>query len=117
MFSLTSSLRYYLYRHPTDMRKCFDGLCGIVWQEFERLPVMGEVFVFLNRQKTRIKLLSWEPGGFVLYYKRLERGTFKPASPSKGENSCQIEWSELVLMIEGIETTVLKQRKRYERPY
>jgi hypothetical protein len=115
MFSLTSSCRYYLYRHPTDMRKCFDGLCGIVWQEFGRLPLTGEVFIFLNRPKNRIKLLSWERGGFVLYYKRLEKGTFKPASCSSSKNASQIEWSELVLLIEGIETTVLKRRKRYER--
>lgn len=74
MFSLSSTFQYYFYSSATDMRKGFDGLCGLVHAELGRRPVSGEVFIFVNHQKDKIKLLHWEAGGFVLYYKRLERG-------------------------------------------
>ncbi|MFO7845399.1 MAG: IS66 family insertion sequence element accessory protein TnpB [Balneolaceae bacterium] len=75
MFSLSSSHRYNLYRGACDMRKSFNGLSGLVRSELGRDPTSGEVFVFLNRRLTLLKLLHWESGGFVLYYKRLEEGT------------------------------------------
>lgn len=90
------------------MRKSFEGLCGLVASELKRDATSGEVFVFLNRQRTHIKLLHWEHGGFVLYYKRLEQGTF-PAS-SKG----QLTWAGLVLMIEGIQVQKSRQLRRYQ---
>jgi len=67
------------------------------------------VFVFLNRSRTHIKLLHWESGGFVLYYKRLEQGTF--LSPKDGGN--EMSWSDLVLMVEGIHVVKSIQKKRY----
>ncbi|UKJ06213.1 IS66 family insertion sequence element accessory protein TnpB [Solitalea lacus] len=90
------------------MRKSFDGLCGLVASELKGNATSGDVFVFLNRQRTHIKLLHWEHGGFVLYYKRLEEGTF-PAS-SKG----QLSWADLVLMIEGVEVQKSRQLRRYQ---
>lgn len=63
MFSLGSSHRYLLYGKPTDMRKSFDALCGIVRNELKRDPLCGEVFLFLNRGRTHLKLLHWESGG------------------------------------------------------
>ena len=108
MFSLNSSHRYYLYQGYCDMRKSFDGLCGLVSSELRREASSGEVFVFLNRQRTHIKLLHWEHGGFVLYYKRLEQGTF--AIPKKD----QLSWADLVLMIEGIQVQRSRQLRRYQ---
>lgn len=90
------------------MRKSFDGLCGLVGSELKRNATSGEVFIFLNRQRTHIKLLHWEHGGFVLYYKRLEQGTF--AAPSQGH----LSWAELVLMIEGIQVQKSRQLPRYQ---
>ena len=113
MFTLTSSYRYYFYSGATDIRKGFDGLCGLVHLELGRRPVTGEVFVFVNRQRDKIKLLHWEQGGFVLYYKRLERGTFEVPKVNAGEKTCQITWSSLMLMIEGIMIEKSKQRRRY----
>ncbi|MCK4677306.1 MAG: IS66 family insertion sequence element accessory protein TnpB [Bacteroidales bacterium] len=60
MFNLTSSLQYYLYRGDTDMRKSFDGLCGIVQNQLYRNPIPGEVFIFINRRRDKIKLLHWD---------------------------------------------------------
>ena len=110
MFALSSSLRFYLYDGHCDMRKSFDGLCGLVISGMNRSPISGEVFVFLNRKRTHIKLLHWEHGGFVLYYKRLERGTFSPPQPDDFE----ISWSDLVLMIEGIQVVKSIHKKRYQ---
>lgn len=95
------------------MRKSFDGLSGLVRNELGRDPLCGEVFVFLNRNKTFIKLLHWESGGFVLYYKRLEKGTFSP--PELKEHDTALQWPELVLMIEGIQVEKSKRRLRYQR--
>jgi transposase len=113
MFSLTSSYRYFLHSLPTDMRKGFDGLCGLVHGELGRRPLSGEVFVFINRQRDKIKLLHWEQGGFVLYYKRLERGTFELPKMNTASKTCQISWSSLMLMVEGIMIEKSKQRRRY----
>jgi hypothetical protein len=113
MFSLTSYYSYYLYRHPTDMRKSFDALCGLIQEEIHRLPALGEVYLFLNKPRNRIKLLRWEQGGFVLYYKRLEEGTFNPVKKAGQGNTCQIQYPEMVLLIEGIDVQNMVWRKRY----
>jgi len=110
MFSLTSSHQYFLYASPTDMRSGFDSLSGLVRNKLERNPTNGEVFIFLNRRRNQVKLLHWENGGFVLYYKRLETGNFE--LPTKMENG-SMEWTQLVLMIEGISQKNIIQRKRY----
>jgi transposase len=83
MFGLGGGLRYYLYRGPADMRKGFDGLCGLVDSGLGMDPTDGSVYIFANRRRDRIKLLHWQQGGFPLYYKCLEAGTFA-LPPSKG---------------------------------
>lgn len=93
------------------MRKAFDGLCGLVSTELGRNPTSGEVFVFLNRPRTHIKLLHWENGGFVLYYKRLEKGTF--SLPKAMDGRASLSWAELVLMVEGIQIQKSTQKTRF----
>lgn len=113
MFVLHSSLTFYLYQSPCDMRKSFNGLSGLVRNELGKEPAGGDVFVFLNRNRTHLKLLHWERGGFVLYYKRLEQGTF--TLPSFKDETNRITWSQLVLMIEGIVVQKSVQKLRYQR--
>jgi transposase len=113
MLSLTSSLSYYLFRGYADMRKSFDGLCGVVQTELRRNPMSGEVFIFLSRKRNTVKLLHWECGGFVLYYKRLEQGTFEIPVFSPDTSNYQIKWTELMMMIEGISMKNIKHRKRF----
>jgi transposase len=91
------------------MRKSFDALCGLV-NELGGSATSGEVFVFLNRRRTHLKLLHWEGGGLVLYYKRLEEGTF-PA-PKVNERGA-MDWPELVLMVEGILVEKSRRSKRF----
>jgi len=95
------------------MRKSFDGLRGIVQGQLDRNPTSGEVFIFINRRKNKVKLLRWEQGGFILYYKRLETGTFELPGFTDGAVSCQMSWSGLMLMVEGISIKKSKQKKRY----
>lgn len=113
MFSLTSSHRYFLFTIPTDMRKSFDGLQGLIENKIHRQSTGGDVFVFVNKRRDKIKLLHWEPGGFVLYYKRLEKGTLK--LPYMEGDTSIVTWSELIMIIEGISIKDVEKRVRYSR--
>jgi len=113
MFSLTSAQQYYLYRHPTDMRKSFDSLCGIITNEIGDNPKSGHVYIFINKPRNKVKLLHWETGGLVLYYKRLERGTIELPGPTGDKKQIHIDWPTLVMMVEGISIENIKKRKRY----
>jgi transposase len=93
------------------MRKSFDGLCGLVTGELQKPLTTGDVFIFLNKPRSSIKLLVWDRTGFVIYYKRLEAGTFE--IPARDEKCIAIKWEELVMILEGIALQSVKRRKRY----
>lgn len=112
MFSI-SSARYFVYEKPTDMRKSFDGLCGIVQNELGENPMGGDVYIFINKPRNRIKLLRWEYGGFVLFYKRLEKGTFAPPMGLKTGRTFNIDYTQLVMMITGVSMEYAKKRRRF----
>ena len=90
MFSLNDSMRYWLYTEPTDMRKSFHTLSGVVRDRMGRNPLDGDVYIFINRTRNRMKLLHWEPGGLVLYSKMLERGTFQSDGYEAYEQFCGV---------------------------
>lgn len=98
------------------MRKGFDSLCGVVRSSMGRDPLCGEVFVFINRDRSRIKLLHWERGGLVIYHKRLERGRFHPPKFDEVSGGYHITWCDLVLMIDGISFEGLRRKRRYNFP-
>jgi transposase len=113
MFSLGAA-RYYLYRESADMRKSFDGLCGLVTNHLHKNPSSGDVYIFLNKPRNRIKLLRWEQGGFVLFYKRLEKGTFElPPNKEISGKSIAIDYGELAMIITGISLKNAKKRMRF----
>lgn len=114
MFSLGDSEVYYLSCTSTDMRKGFDSLCGEVRRGMGRNPLSGEVFIFYNTNRTRLKLLHWERGGFVIYHKRFERGILTLPRLDAGEGCYRVTWRELVLMVEGVELERIRPRKRYD---
>ncbi len=103
----------YIYRYPTDMRKGFDGLSGLVNNELEKSPVSGDAFIFFNRRLNLLKLLVWEKGGFGIYYKRLEQGTFEIPEAKEDEKAISISQTELLFILEGIDLKAIKKRKRY----
>ena len=111
MLSLTSAHRYLLRKSPTDMRKGFDSLCGLVRDELGRDPLSGEVFVFIGSRRDRIKLLLYESGSFVLWYKRLEKGTIELP---QGDGAVRLSWGQLVRMLEGIALEQPRTRARWD---
>ena len=96
------------------MRNGFDGLSGLVSNEFSLDPLSGDVFIFFNRPRNRVKLLHWQGDGFVIYCKRLEKGTFE--LPNGNSSTCSIEISseQLHFILSGIVLSSVKKRKRYE---
>ena len=92
MLGFTAAQRYYLSRQAADMRKSYDGLSGLVRQGLGRDPLSGEVFIFLNRRRTQMKLLVWDRSGFVIWGKRLERGTFELPRSSEAAPKMKLEW-------------------------
>lgn len=113
MFGYTGNLRFYLYKLPTDMRKGHDGLCGLVINELQSNPHTGDVFIFINKRQTHIKLLYWDRTGFVIYYKRLESGTFE--LPDCKTNQIEIAREDLMMILEGISLKKAIKRKRFNQ--
>lgn len=124
MLPVHSGLKFYLYRHPTDMRKSFEGLCAIIYTQFSADPLSptfgtgqaGDVYVFLNRRRDRIKLLVWDRSGFWIFYKRLESGTFQLPRVTAGRTCLDLPYEELMLILEGIDLTHIRRRRRYSVP-
>lgn len=98
------------------MRKGFDSLCGVVSSFMKRDPLSGEVFVFINKSRTRIKLLHWERGGLVIYHKRLETGRLSLPVLNATTGSYHLSWCDLVLMVEGVSLDGITRKKRYNLP-
>lgn len=97
------------------MRKSYHTLSGIVSNVLGYDPYNGDVYIFMNRSRNRIKLLHWEPGGMVIYSKLLEAGTFgSPSNVGKDELTGAIEWRGLVLMVEGIMEQADSRKQRLE---
>lgn len=117
LYGLSASNGYHLYAKPSDMRKGFNALSGMVRNELERNPLSGEVFIFLNRRRTLIKLLVWDTTGYVIYYKRLESGTFELPVLIADEKSITLTREKLMLILEGIELKSVKKRKRFSQHF
>jgi transposase len=106
MFPSSGFNRIYLYRVGVDLRKSFEGLSAIVQACFPGQLVSGSCFVFTNRRRTHMKILFWDSDGFVIWYKRLERGLFSVSDHKTGT----INRRELTLIIEGIKPKRMNMR-------
>lgn len=95
------------------MHKGFDGLSGLVRQHLRHDLLSGDVFLFLNRRRDRVKLLVWDRTGFVIWYKVLEQGTFE--LPQAPQACLELSWTQLQLLLEGVEIKSIKMRKRYRK--
>lgn len=117
MLGLNAQSRYYLYNQSADMRKSFDGLSGLVRNHLKGDPSDGSVYIFLNRNRSIIKLLVYDRSGYAIYSKRLERGSFeRPPNESGNTGSHSLRWEELMMILEGISLRSVRRRKRYEKP-
>lgn len=114
MLSLSPLVRVFLCTKPTDLRKGFDGLSGLVESVFQGDVLSGHWFVFLNRRRDRVKILAWDHDGLMLVYKRLERGNYQV--PRTGQTGIELDAVELSMLLSGIDFRTAQRRKRYQRP-
>lgn len=111
MLSFPSAVRIYLCREATDMRKSFDGLSAMTREIIGADPLSGHLFVFRNRRGDSLKILYWDRDGFAIWYKRLEKGTFK--LPSTNDNDMTITHRDFAMLLEGVDFKTVRRRPRY----
>ena len=116
MISLPTSVRIYLAMVPTDMRKGHDGLAALVQRQMGQNVFSGHLFVFVSRRGDRVKILTWDRGGFVLWYKRLERGKFRLPQVSPDEEVLVLDSSELSMLLDGIDYSRVRKPARWRPP-
>ena len=111
MLILSSAVRVFVATQPCDMRRAFDSLAAMVRDVLRKNPFDGHLFVFKSRRGDRVKILYWSSGGFCLWYRRLEKGTFR--FPEGDGESVEMEAGELAILLEGIDLRGARRRKRY----
>jgi len=116
MFSLTPSMKYYLYSYPTDMRRSFYTLSGMVTNQIGRNVQDGDVYIFVNRTCNSMKVLHMECGGLVIYHMKLESGCFRLPVFDESTNTFQSSWQDLMVMVQGVPTEEKVDKKRWSKP-
>jgi len=114
MLSLPAHTRVSLCTAPVDLRKSFDGLCGLVESVFQGNVLDGHLFLFLNKRRDRIKALWWDRDGLVIWYKRLERGSFEMPRTASHAQHLELDATELAMLLGGVSLASAKRRKRYQ---
>ena len=113
MLNVPATVSIYLYSGPTDMRKGFDGLSGIVREQLGADPLDGSLFLFVNRRRDRLKILHFDGTGYWLYYKLLEAGTFETIAADGPY--VELDAAQLAMLLAGVSLVGVKRRKRYRR--
>lgn len=114
MFFPESQVRIWLCTVPTDMRKSYNGLSALVKNRLQGNPLSGELFVFVNRRQNQMKVLYFDRSGYCIWSKKLEQGQFVVRGAPGGKR--QLNWTQLKLLLEGIEIKKSRQYKRYSLP-
>ncbi len=114
MIALSAQTRIYLSTSATDMRKGFDGLCGLVSGVLEQDPLSGALFLFMNRRRDRMKVLYWDGDGLAIWYRRLEQGTFQIPSVDAQAKAIEMRSEEFTMLLRGIDLQSAVRRKRYQ---
>lgn len=114
MLSFPTSIRVFVATKPVDFRKAHDGLCQVVRSVLELNPLSGDVFVFTNKRRNRVKILHWEANGLWLHYKRLERGTFGwLTSPTLAQ--VEIDRARLSMLLDGLDVKSVRVHSNHVR--
>lgn len=111
MFSVPASVRVFVATSPVDLRRGFDGLAALTREVLDQDPLSGHLFAFCNRRGDRLKVLFFASGGYCLFYKRLERGTFR--LPHGDAARLEIDPGELGLLLEGVDLAHARRRPRW----
>lgn len=115
MLSLPGAVRIYLATEPTDMRKGFDGLTALVKRHGGDV-FSGHLFAFVSRRRDRIKILTWDNGGFVLFYKRLEQGRFRLPLCHDDSSRVQLDGPQLSMLLDGVDVSRVRRPKKWLPP-
>jgi len=115
MLALPASVRIYLAVHPVDLRRGIDGLAALVRAQGHDV-FSGHLFAFVGRDNDRIKILTWDRGGFVVYYKRLELGRFRLPSIPAGSTQVELEATQLAMLLDGLDVRRVTPAKRWTPP-
>jgi transposase len=113
MLNFPTSATIYYCATPVDLRKSFDGLSGLVESVFQRNVLDGHLFLFVNKRRDRIKALWWDRDGFILWYKRLERGTFETPRVAANQSHLTLDATELAMLLGGVSLASAKRRPRF----
>jgi transposase len=113
MLGLPSSVRIYLATEPTDMRKGIDSLAALV-RRWGGNPFSGHLFVFMSRRRDRARILTWDRGGYVLWYKRLERGKFAWPTLMEAGKTAEVDAAQLTMLLDGVDFSRVKRGRRWE---
>ena len=116
MLTLPPSVRIYLASAPVDLRMGHDGLYAIVRNQWRMDPFAGHLFAFVGRRGNRIKILFWDRGGFVVYYKRLERSRFRLPRIEAGATSIQLDATQLGMLLDGIDVDRVRRARHWSPP-
>jgi transposase len=116
MLNFPPAVRIWLGSQSVDLRRSFDGLAEKVRQQLQGDPLWGHIFVFRNKRSDRVKLLYWDEDGFVIVYKRLERGTFRWPTPGPGQTGVTLRAAELAMLLDGVDWQNARRSRRYHRP-
>jgi len=114
MLTLPSSVKIFIYSQPADMRSGFNKLSMLTESFMQKDPFSGHLFVFFNKEGDKCKILFWDRTGFVIWYKRLEEGTFEKLT-CENKHSIEVDVAKLTWILEGIDLFKTRRRKRYER--
>jgi transposase len=107
MFPDIGKTKIFLYRQPTDLRKSYDTLAGLTTSVLNEDPLSGALFVFLNRPRNRIKILYYAEGGYCIWMKRLESGSFP--LPSGTGDKHEINGGHLAMLLDGLKIVKMKR--------
>ena len=108
MIVINESVVCYAYSESVDMRKSIDSLSYLVCESLERNPQDGSIYIFHNRQRDKVKILYWDRNGFVMHYKRLEKGRFK-FSRVHGDTVMTISQQQLTWLLAGLDFNLMHQ--------
>jgi transposase len=115
MLSLPPSVRVFLASEPVDMRRGHDGLFAIV-KSWNLDPFSGDLFAFVGKRRDRVKILVWHRGGFLLLYKRLEKGRFRIPRVEPGSRTAKLDATDLTMLLDGIDVERVKRPKLWAPP-
>lgn len=108
MLTPSESIKIYVQLSPVDMRKAINGLTALIVDEFSMSPQSGDIFIFYNKRRDKVKAVYWDKNGFVLYYKRMDRFRFKFSKPSE-DDSLEINANQLQWLFAGLDFQLMNE--------